>query len=62
MLPSVEVQCPYCGATFELTIDATADEQRFTQDCRACHRPMLLVIDIDEDGTAIATVESEQAE
>lgn len=61
MLSSVEVRCPYCAALFELPLEATAEEQRFSQPCPECHRPMLLVVDFDEDGVATATVESEEA-
>lgn len=59
MLPSVEVRCPYCAALFELPVDATAEELRFSHPCPACARPMRVVVDIDEDGVATATVESE---
>jgi len=59
MLPSVEVQCPYCEALFDLPVDPVAEEQRFTQECASCHRSMLVIVDVDDDGTATATVESE---
>ncbi len=59
MLPSVEVKCPYCQALFDLDIDAQADEQRFSHPCPECGRPMLVVADVDDDGVATATVESE---
>ena len=39
MLPSVEVRCPYCAALFELPVDATAEEQRFSHPCPDCGRP-----------------------
>lgn len=34
-----EIQCPYCGQTFELVIDTTIARQRFTTDCEICCRP-----------------------
>ncbi len=33
------IQCPFCGQTFELVIDTTIPEQRFTTDCEVCCRP-----------------------
>ena len=33
------IQCPFCGQTFELAIDTTIPEQRFTTDCEVCCRP-----------------------
>ncbi len=36
---SCPVQCPFCGQSFELAVDTTAHEQRFTTDCEICCRP-----------------------
>lgn len=36
---SAEITCPYCGQSFELTIDTSIAEQRFTTDCEVCCRP-----------------------
>lgn len=59
MLPSETVKCPYCGETIELAIDASADEQRYVEDCPICCRPMEVVVHIDDDGVPLVTVESE---
>lgn len=40
MLQTEAVQCPFCGQTFELEIDATAGTQTFVTDCEVCCRPM----------------------
>lgn len=34
------ITCPYCGQSFELVIDLSAGNQRFTTDCEVCCRPM----------------------
>jgi hypothetical protein len=36
---SAPIQCPFCGQTFEMTIDTTIAEQRLTLDCEVCCRP-----------------------
>lgn len=59
MLPSVEIQCPYCGERFDLLVETCAEEQRYIEDCQVCCRPMTVIVDIDDDGTPLVTVESE---
>lgn len=36
---SATVQCPFCGESFEITVDTSIDSQRFTIDCEVCCRP-----------------------
>lgn len=59
MWPSVETQCPYCRAVVGLQLETSAEEHRFTHPCPACERVMLVVVNIDEDGVATATTESQ---
>ncbi|TWI14351.1 Cysteine-rich CPXCG [Lysobacter ruishenii] len=59
MLPVVEVQCPYCGERIELRVENCAEEQRYTEDCPVCCKPMYVVVDLDDDGEPLVTVESE---
>ncbi len=33
------VQCPFCGQSFDVAIDATVADQCFTTDCEVCCRP-----------------------
>ena len=33
------IQCPFCGQKFDLTVDTSIEEQRFTTDCEVCCRP-----------------------
>jgi len=35
----VTVQCPFCGQSFDLAVDATVASQTFTTDCEVCCRP-----------------------
>ena len=33
------IQCPFCGQPFDLIIDTSTPQQRFTTDCEICCRP-----------------------
>jgi len=39
MEESASIICPFCGQRFEITIDTSIPEQRFTTDCEVCCRP-----------------------
>jgi hypothetical protein len=39
MQVSENIQCPFCGQSFELVIDTSVESQRFTTDCEVCCRP-----------------------
>jgi hypothetical protein len=50
MLPSVEVDCPYCGEPIDLIVDDSAGDQRYIEDCQVCCRPIVVAVSVDEDG------------
>ncbi len=50
MLPSAEIQCPYCGESIEVVIDDSAGDQRYIEDCQVCCRPISIAVTIDADG------------
>ena len=50
MLPSFEIQCPYCGESIEILVDDSAGEQRYIEDCQVCCRPITISVSLDEDG------------
>lgn len=57
---SERVKCPYCGEYIVLQpIEKTAEEQRYVEDCPVCCRPMNVIVDIEDDGAVLVTVESE---
>ena len=33
------IQCPYCGQSFDVAVDTSIPNQRFTTDCEVCCRP-----------------------
>jgi transposase-like protein len=44
---SVTVQCPFCGESFEVQVDTSVAEQRFTTDCEVCCRPFEIVAECE---------------
>jgi len=44
------VQCPYCGETFETEIDVSAGNQEYIEDCYVCCKPIVFRIEVDMDG------------
>ena len=59
MLPSVEVECPYCGETIYLVLDTSAGARRYIEDCQVCCRPITVDMDVDADGDAVVRVQAE---
>lgn len=50
MLPSTEIQCPYCGESIDILTDDSAGDQRYIEDCQVCCRPISIAITVDDDG------------
>ena len=45
-----ESYCPYCGEVISLLIDNSIENQKYTEDCEVCCRPILIEVKIDFDG------------
>jgi hypothetical protein len=41
------IQCPFCGQTFEVTVDTSIASQRFITDCEICCRPMEIRVECE---------------
>ena len=52
MLDAHHIDCPYCGETIEILIDASIHSQQYIEDCQVCCRPITLRVEIDADGAA----------
>ena len=52
MLSPCIIDCPYCGESIEILIDASIPNQQYIEDCQVCCRPITLNVEIDEDGEA----------
>jgi hypothetical protein len=45
------VQCPYCGESFETTIDLSAGATSYIEDCQVCCQPIEFSVEVADDGT-----------
>ncbi len=59
LLDMQDVECPYCGEVISLTLDSSAGSQRYVEDCHVCCRPITVVLDVDADGDARVTAQSQ---
>lgn len=59
MLPSQDVECPYCGEVINLVLDTSAGPQRYIEDCQVCCRAITVDLAVDADGDAVVRVQSE---
>lgn len=50
MLLTQNIQCPYCGETYESMVDVSAGSQEYIEDCYACCRPINLKTIVDHNG------------
>ena len=50
MIELARVDCPYCGESFDTTVDLSSGDQHYVEDCAVCCRPITLVLNVLEDG------------
>jgi hypothetical protein len=50
MHDSISIECPHCGETFSLALDASEGSAQFTVDCEVCCRPMTVSVRFDQNG------------
>ena len=48
MIESARVDCPYCGESYDTTVDLSAGDQTYVEDCAVCCRPLRLRARYDE--------------
>lgn len=51
--------CPYCGEIISVLVDTSVEVQTYIEDCQVCCRPMVLTIEIDDDGTVEVAARTE---
>ena len=57
MLEAIVLHCPYCGESFESSVDTSAGSQHYVEDCAVCCRPIEVALRVDDDG-GIASVDT----
>ena len=50
MIETKLVSCPYCGEDFETTVDCSAGDQSYIEDCYVCCQPIEFSIQTDSNG------------
>ncbi len=47
LLEDFDVQCPYCGESFAITVDTAQGSYTTTEDCVVCCRPIAFQIECE---------------
>ena len=56
----VVIDCPYCGESFETSVDISAGTQTYSEDCHVCCRPIVVTVTVgDDDELESVTTRSE---
>ena len=50
---------PYCGEAISVLVDDSLPEQRYTEDCEVCCRPIVMDVSVDSDGDVAVLARSE---
>lgn len=50
LLQSLPVECPYCGESIDIVVDASIEQQQYIEDCSVCCRPLHLTIHVRDSG------------
>jgi len=50
MLETIAITCPYCGESYETTVDLSTGSQRYIEDCAVCCRPIEIALHVGDDG------------
>ncbi|MCL7745461.1 CPXCG motif-containing cysteine-rich protein [Guyparkeria hydrothermalis] len=55
MEPLIEASavCPYCGEPVDFSIDTSAGEQTFVEDCSVCCQPIVVTIKWTNEGPTL---------
>jgi hypothetical protein len=47
MLEFIQLHCPYCGESFDSSIDLSGGDQDYTEDCAVCCKPISVSVRVD---------------
>lgn len=53
------IGCPYCGETILVLIDDSLPEQAYVEDCQVCCRPIVLSVEVENDGAIAVSARAE---
>jgi len=49
-LQARSVQCPYCGESFETTVDLSGGSMSYIEDCQVCCQPIEFSLEMESKG------------
>jgi len=49
-LVEANLQCPYCWESLEVLVDCSTPAQSYVEDCSVCCNPILVNVEVDEEG------------
>lgn len=50
LLEECALECPYCGESISVLVDTSESQQCYVEDCEVCCRPMVLSLEVSEEG------------
>jgi hypothetical protein len=59
MLEPVRFDCPYCGEPVDASVDCSAGDQDYYEDCPVCCRPMAIRARQSPNGSIVVTARRE---
>ena len=49
LLEEYQIDCPNCGEPIEIVLDRSITQQRYTEDCFVCCRPMIISVNFNDE-------------
>ncbi len=59
MPEEVPIVCPYCGEVISVFVDPSGGAQSYIEDCRVCCRPIVIHLQVDDEGDVSVVAASE---
>jgi hypothetical protein len=53
VIEAVVIHCPYCGESYETSVDLSAGSQSYIEDCAICCRPIEVALRVGDDDQLI---------
>lgn len=53
------IDCPYCGETIEVLVEAVDESCDYIEDCQVCCQPIVFHVEVSMTGEQTLTVHSE---
>ncbi|MGD9546073.1 MAG: CPXCG motif-containing cysteine-rich protein [Candidatus Krumholzibacteriia bacterium] len=58
-LVGVDIQCPCCWQAIEVLVDPSVPFQEYVEDCQVCCRPLVMTVQVLEEGPPRVAVRPE---